>query len=168
MAQISIGLIDALLQPSHDRSAEETFKSISLPERVNGLFHLLSSLSLQDVSRSMLICVLLRRDISSLGEYTMKRMDQGVEITKMLAIFIAPLLNIMHTSGMDAHVQRLLGHVIAEVCSVLSLLDPQLASNSVSIVLDKIADGVSDRCGRWQHIQSIRDIENSFYVYIKK
>lgn len=143
MAQISIGLIDALLQPSHDRSAEETFKSISLPERVNGLFHLLSSLSLQDVSRSMLTCVLLRRDISSLGEYTMKHMDQGVEITKMLGIFIAPLLNIMHTSGMDAHAQRLIGHVIAEVCSVLSLLDPQLASNSVSIVLDKIADGCS-------------------------
>lgn len=143
MSGISVELIDALLQPNHDRSAEKTFKSISLPDRVNGLFHLISSLSLQDVPRSMLTCVLLRRDISSLGEYSIKNADQGMDITKMLGIFISPLLNIMYSSGVDTQVQRLLGHVIAEICSVLSLLDAQLASNSVSLVLDKIADMVS-------------------------
>jgi hypothetical protein len=145
MSGISVELIDALLQPNHDRSAEQIFKAISLPVRINGLINLLPTLSLQDVSRSMLVCVLLRRDISSLGEYTMKHMDQGMDITKMLGLFISPLLNMMYTSGVDAQVQRLLGHVIAEVCSVLSLLDAQLASNSVSIVLDKIADGVSSQ-----------------------
>lgn len=143
MPGITIDIIDALLHPSLGRNAEETFKAIALPVRVHGLFEVLSSLSPQDVSRFMLACVLIRRDISSLGVYVMKNSEHGPDVTKLLEIMLPNLLNMMDSTGIDSQVHRLLGHVVAEVCSVLSLLDFDLASSSVSIVWDKIADPVS-------------------------
>jgi hypothetical protein len=95
MTAITVELIDALLNPSKGRTAEDQFKYINLPTRVHGLFSLLiHTISPQDVPRCMLACVLLRRDISSLGAYTCVQghIDQAREIAAMLGAMVDPLL----------------------------------------------------------------------------
>ena len=150
MTAITVELIDALLNPSKGRTAEDQFKSINLPTRVHGLFSLLiHTISPQDVPRCMLACVLLRRDISSLGAYTCVQghIDQAREIAAMLGAMVDPLLAFLgqmyQDQDQDAQTRRQLGFVVAEVCSTLSLLDDDLAQASVNNVLNSISSSCS-------------------------
>lgn len=142
MNTITLELLDALLNPSEGRSGEEHFSSIILPSRVHGLFSLLiNTISPQDAARSMLACVLLRRDISSLGVYTFAQghEDQAADIVSMLGGMVDPLLNIL---GQNAHTSRLIGFVIAEVCAALSLMDTNKALMAVNNIIKIVESSV--------------------------
>lgn len=148
MTVITVELIDSLLNPSQGRSAEDQFKSINLPTRVHGLFSILiHTISPQDVPRCMLACVLLRRDIASLGAFTCMQGhgDMAREIVAMLGAMVDPLLAYLGQIHQDKDVQtkRQLVFVIAEVCSTLSLLDDELARSSINNVLNSISSAVS-------------------------
>lgn len=165
MTQITTELIDALLSPAANPNAETQFKSIPLATRVKSLVAILQhlqslttlqslspSLSNSNVARFMLIAVLLRRDVSSLGGYSIKnvKLNSEWEIVRMLGEMMKPLLDIFdtgtgtgnHDDGMGG-VRRQIGFVIAEVCSSLSVMEDGIAVDVMNVVLDRIAHGVS-------------------------
>ncbi len=163
MTGITIQLIDALLNPSQDRSAETHYQSIILPSRVLGLFSLLSQSEFQtqpnidanDVARCMLTCVLLRRDISCLGGYAIQNSHQIHEIVQMLAGMVNPMLEClscqldMNSGSTDATndkkiapIKRQIRFVMAEVCSILSLMDEAKAKEAVNATLSNINEMV--------------------------
>jgi hypothetical protein len=159
MAAITVELLDALLNPVDGRAAEGQFQSIPLPTRVHDLFTLLihTIAPQQNIPRCMLACVLLRRDISSLGGYACVQQQQQVvgEVVAMLGAMVDPLLGVAGLGQVDpekekdpnAPTRRQLGFVVAEVCATLSLLDDGLAQASVQSV-QKVLNCISSSV-RW-------------------
>eukprot|EP00554_Chaetoceros_debilis_P008282 CAMPEP_0194100128 /NCGR_PEP_ID=MMETSP0150-20130528/1111_1 /TAXON_ID=122233 /ORGANISM="Chaetoceros debilis, Strain MM31A-1" /LENGTH=1242 /DNA_ID=CAMNT_0038786455 /DNA_START=30 /DNA_END=3758 /DNA_ORIENTATION=- len=144
MESIQIELIDALLCPSKDRAAESHFASLNLPSRVHGLFLLLpqcQTTHAHNAARCMLICVLLRRDISALGGYCIQNREQAKEIVQMVEAILAPLLGLL--DGPEAAVNRQISFVIAEVCSILSLMDDIRGKDAARAILISISDACS-------------------------
>lgn len=167
-AQVSIELIDALLSPTTNPNAESQYKSIAIPIRVQSLLSIIEQTLFQQkqqeqqqhnnathIPRLMLSSVLLRREISSLGSYTLKnsvKLNSEWEIVRMLGESIKPLLAIFDTICIHNHtfndsslnnVRRQIGFVIAQVCSTLSIMDDGISVDVMNAVLDKIAHGVS-------------------------
>ncbi len=160
MTGITIQLIDALLNPSQDRSAETHYQSILLPSRVLGLFSLLSQSEFQtqpnidanDVARCMLTCVLLRRDIACLGGYAIQNAHQIHEIVQMMTGMLMPLLQSLSSPTDSANttndkkvapIKRQIRFVLAEVCSILSLMDETKAKEAVNEIFRSISNVVS-------------------------
>ena len=160
MSEITIELIDALLSPAANPNAESQFKSIPVPTRVQSLLVILqqclpsqSSTTAQpqantNIPRLMLTAVLLRRDVSSLGGYSIKnvKLNSEWEIVRMLGETVKPLLDIFDLCNRDEAmhgIRRQIGFVIAEVCSSLSVMEDGIAVDVMNVVLNRSANGVS-------------------------
>ena len=155
MSLITAELLDALLNPSLGRNAEQQFKAIILPSRIHGLFSILQSLQCDNAnagecisdSRSMLACVLLRRDVSAIGGYVSKQPNEANEILSMLTGMVQPLLGFFQVlceqNQSQSQVQRQIGFVIAELCSALSLLTEEAAATAATLVLNTIGQACS-------------------------
>lgn len=108
----------------------------------------------------MLISVLLRRNVSSLGSYSVKnvKLKSEWEVVRLLGEMISPLLNIfVNVCGVGSgenklplskisgihNIQRQIGFIIAEVCASLSVMEESISIDVMNIVLDQISHGVS-------------------------
>ncbi len=164
MSQITIELIDSLLSPTTNPNAESQYKSFPIPIRIQSLLSILQHSLLQqqqqssstsyNIPRLMLTSVLLRREVSSFGNYNIKnvKMTSEWEIVRILGEMINPLLEIFHVCGDTRsqrnndelkNVRRMIGYVIAQVCSSLSVMEEGISVDVMNVVLDTIAHGVS-------------------------
>ncbi len=119
----------------------------------------------------MLLSVLLRREVSSLGSYSVKnvKLKSEWEIVRLLGEMIKPLLMIFHscdgtsssgsssTSNATTHnhqttgqlsksmygIQRQIGFIISEVCASLSVMEDSISIDVMNVVVDQISNGVS-------------------------
>lgn len=154
MSEITAELIDALLSPAANPNAESQYKAIPVPTRVQSLLAILQQCIVSQapntttIPRLMLTAVLLRRDVSSLGGYSIKnvKLNSEWEIVRMLGENVKPLLDIFDVCNRDTAmngVRRQVGFVIAEVCSSLSVMEDSIAIDVMNVVLNRIASGVS-------------------------
>ena len=161
MTDLTESLLDSLLNPGIGRNAEQQFKAITLPSRIHGLFSLLQSSLLNanvnanhanananaNASRTMLACVLLRRDISSIAGHVSQHVHTQMQpnendIIAMLNGMVQPLLDFFQ-QPLQSPVQRQLGFIIAELCSALSILDENAAITTATLVLHTIGHACS-------------------------
>lgn len=133
---LSDELLRALLSPDAGirDQAEAIFRSIAVSERVQGLTNLLlQAVATNDNGSngvSMLISVLLRRDILKLTD------------SSMLTELVAPLLQCYtNTSNTALNAQVAIGHCLAEICSSLSVTT---AASTVDSIVSKILSAVVD------------------------
>jgi len=133
---LSKELLGALLSPDAGirSKAESVFRSVAVPERVQGLTNLLlTSIVATDndsKSASMLIAVLLRRDVLKLTD------------SSMLIELVGPLLQCYtNTSHATLNTKVAVGHCLAEVCSSLSMISD---ASTVDAILSKILISVVD------------------------
>lgn len=154
MSEVKAELIDALLSPAANPNAESQYKSIPVPARVQSLLAILQQCLLSQapntthIPRLMLTAVLLRRDVSSLGGYSIKnvKLNSEWEIVRMLGETVKPLLDFFDVCNRDNAmngVRRQVGFVIAEVCSSLSVMEDDIAVDVMNVVLNRIANGCS-------------------------
>mmetsp|Transcript_27299 Transcript_27299/g.31798 ORF Transcript_27299/g.31798 Transcript_27299/m.31798 type:complete len:1305 (+) Transcript_27299:116-4030(+) len=153
MTEITTELIDALLCPTSNTNAEKHYKSIPIPTRIKSLLSLLQSLPLStitanydDISRSMLIAVLLRKEVSSLAGYSVQNVKfvSEWEIVRILGEMTNPLLHVFETCNCSSsNVKRQIGFVIAEVCSSLSVMEEGISIHVMNLVLERIANECS-------------------------
>ena len=133
---LSKELLGALLSPDAGirGKAESVFRSMSVPERVQALINILLTTIIatdnDSKSASMLIAVLLRRDILKLTD------------SSMLTELVDPLLQCYtNTSHATLNTKVAVGHCLAEVCSSLSMIS---AASTVDPILSKILTSVVD------------------------
>jgi len=133
---LSHELLRALLSPDAGirEKAETVFRSIAIPERVQALTNILLTTAAatdgDSKSVSMLIAVLLRRDILKLTD------------SSMLNELITPLLQ-CYTNSPNATLTTkvAVGHCLAEICSSLSVIT---AASTVDPIVSKIISSVVD------------------------
>mmetsp|Transcript_12489 Transcript_12489/g.17847 ORF Transcript_12489/g.17847 Transcript_12489/m.17847 type:complete len:186 (+) Transcript_12489:100-657(+) len=134
-------ILEALLCPDGNiRSlAEAKYEETPLTSRVLWLMSLVTGRSESDSDDSKIYflnlsnagarmcCVLLRREVRTVGgcvrNSTVEEVSESID---MLRSILGPLLDAWqepNVSSQDSGVTRLIGHVIAEVCSSLSLLE---------------------------------------------
>jgi len=114
--------------------AETVFRSIAVPERVQALMNLLlmasAATDTDSNSVSMLIAVLLRRDILKLTD------------SSMLNELVAPLLQCYtNTSSATLNTKIAVGHCLAEICSSISVIT---AASMVDPIVSKILSTIID------------------------
>jgi hypothetical protein len=161
MAELTLELLDALLSPTQNAKAEEYYQSIPLIRRISSLVQLLQGLQLttpQDStngsssfqSQSMLACVLLRRNIQSLGGAIaindtvavegLANVGQAVDLCKGV---VEALLTMWGQGTWNKPVKRQMGFVLAEATSTLLLMDEGTSGDVVNLILGNIAPAVS-------------------------
>ncbi len=131
---LSDQLLKALLSPDAGirDQAETVFRSIAVPERIQSLTNLLltTAAATDNDSRSvsMLIAVLLRRDILKLTD------------SNMLNELVDPLLQ-CYKNPSNATTKVAVGHCLAEICSSISVIS---AASAVDPIVSKIVSSVVD------------------------
>ena len=156
-AELTLEVLDALLSPTQNAKAEEYYQSIPLVHRMSSLVQLLPNL-LQDpnqngyVAQSMLACVLLRRNIQSLGGMIacndpvegVESVQKVVEICKHVVDTVLALWSALETSNSTMKpIRRQMAFVVAEIVSTLLLTEENSSVAVVNLVLEKIAPAVS-------------------------
>jgi hypothetical protein len=133
---LSDELLRALLSPDAGirGQAETAFRSIAVPERVQALTNILltatAATDSDSQSVSMLIAVLLRRDILKLTD------------SSMLNELVAPLLQCYsNTSNATLNTKVAVGHCLAEICSSLSVIT---SASTVDPIVSKILSAIVD------------------------
>jgi len=135
---LSLELLHALLSPDariRDQ-AETVFRSINVPERVQGLTNLLLSMvasnnNADNAGVSMLAAVLLRRDILKLSD------------PSMLNELVTPLLHCyMNTNSATNNTKVAIGHSLAEICSSLSVIGGNTPTTTTTTTTTTVVDSV--------------------------
>jgi hypothetical protein len=140
---LSLELLHALLSPDariRDQ-AETVFRSIDVPERVQGITNLMLSMvansnnATDNAGISMLAAVLLRRDILKLSD------------PSMLNELVTPLLHCYMNNNNNTNTKVAIGHSLAEICSSISVIGGSSGSTTTTVVdsvLSKIISTVID------------------------
>ncbi len=133
---LSDQLLKALLSPDAGirDQAETVYRSIAVPERIQSLTNLLlttaAAADVDSKSVSMLIAVLLRRDILKLTD------------SSMLNELVDPLLQCYtNASNGSLNTKVAVGHCLAEICSSISVI---AAASTVDPMVSKIISTVVD------------------------
>jgi hypothetical protein len=132
---LSDELLRALLSPDAGirDQAETVFRSIDVPQRIQSLTNLLLTTAAatdnDSKSISMLIAVLLRRDILKLTD------------SSMLNDLVDPLLQCYTNSSNALNTMVAVGHCLAEICSSISFI---AAASTVDQIVSKIISTVVD------------------------
>ena len=132
---LSAELLKALLSPDAGirDQAETVYKSISVTDRIQSLTNLLMATAgatdADSKSVSMLIAVLLRRDVLKLTD------------ASMLEKLVDPLLQCYASSNDSLHTKVAVGHCLAEICASISFI---AETSKVDPIVSKIVSSVVD------------------------
>ena len=144
---VSIDLLDSMLSGGKP-GAEELYKTIPLQTKVRELTHLLSQfcnaadINNNNSGRAMLSAVLLRREIIALsGSEQMNGLSKSAALG--LCGEIAESLMSLFMDGAPTQSRRQIGHCIAELCSSLSIINPNDGKEWMKSVLGRLESGVS-------------------------
>lgn len=139
---ITAQLLDGLLSPTHRQQAEFHLESMSVVDRAQGLLAILPQLHLHLhlEGQILLAAVLLRRQVTLLGEQVILNQLKVRQVSSLLRGMVDPLL-VLFVGRSTA--RRQVGHVLAELCSTMSLLSEPDSHLVLNQILEQIAPAVS-------------------------
>ena len=155
---VTLDLLDALLSPTDRASAELIYHSLPLISRASSILSILISFPPHcntNTGRIMLASVLLRRDIATMGG----TIDNSVHLSekksyaKLLTEMVDPMMDLFGKANDGT--RRFLGHVVAEICLSLSVLDESnenLSEKVIREIIDRIGPGVSQLIYKIPHL----------------
>jgi hypothetical protein len=136
---ITSQLLEGLLSPTHRQQAERHLELMSIVDKAKGLIAILPQLV--QVDQVMLTAILLRRQVALLGEQVFLRKVLVSQASLLLQDMVDPLL--LFFGDINNTARRQIGHVLAELCSTLSVLSLNESQVVLNKILERIAPTVS-------------------------